>query len=201
MSRGPFLLRDGGVGFDGIAVTHSGVDPHACTRSEGVVVVHEAAFGGFDVQGGETVGDGAEAQRVRAGLEGLSVESDYCWGGEGLVFWWVGGGLEVDFAFFSRMQGIRRRTESVPTALYRNGLSGKKCGFGFPESEVWIKVRYENVAVGVSRGEIVICARGVSAGRTANVTPRWIHEIQSARGGIIAVSCVEQGQCILSLHE
>lgn len=36
---------------------------------------------------------------------------------------------------------------------------------------------YENVAVGVSRGEIVVCAWGMTAGRTADVVPWWVHKI------------------------
>lgn len=47
--RGPFLLRDGGIGFDRVAVAHGRVDPYPGGGREGVVVVHEAAFGGFDV--------------------------------------------------------------------------------------------------------------------------------------------------------
>lgn len=76
MSRGPFLLRHGIIGFDGVAVAHGRVDPYARGGGEGVVVVHEAAFGGFDVRGGETVWNRAEAEGLRGGLEGLGVECD-----------------------------------------------------------------------------------------------------------------------------
>ena len=53
--------------------------------------MHEATFGGFHVQSGEAVGDGAEAERGGTGLKGLGVESDYGWE-NGLVLWFDGGG-------------------------------------------------------------------------------------------------------------
>lgn len=62
-------------------------------------------------------------------------------------------------------------------------------------------MRDENIAVEISRREIVVCAWGMTASRTADVVPRWVHKIQSACGGVIAFSRVQEDHCVLSLDD
>lgn len=76
---GPRQLGDGAVRVSRVGDSHRRVDPHAQIgdRGEIVVVVHETAFGSFDVVFGQAIGNVAEAEWDGAGLKRLGVER-YC---------------------------------------------------------------------------------------------------------------------------
>lgn len=66
----------GVVGSRAVADADGGVEPDAFGGRERVIGVDEAAFGGFEVEGGEGVGDAAEGERVE-GCERGGVECDW----------------------------------------------------------------------------------------------------------------------------
>ena len=77
------------ISVETVSHTDSGVEPDSASGGEGVIDVDEAAFGCFEVVGGERVGDAAEEEGL-GGVEGEGGEGYWGPAGQRLLryVWW-----------------------------------------------------------------------------------------------------------------